>query len=120
VKLLNKVTAFVLILCMILTLAGCGGSKKGYTPGTYSAAAKGFGGDVTVTITVEGNKITKASVEGSKETPNVGGQAFKKLSESIVSKQSAEIDVVSGATVTSKAAIEAAKSAFAKAKGESK
>lgn len=124
-KILNKVTAFVLALCMILTLAGCGGSDKAptnaggvYTPGTYSAAAKGFGGDVTVTITVDANKITDAKVEGSKETPNIGGQALEKLKGSILSKQSAEVDIVAGATITSQAAAEAAKTAIAKAKGE--
>ena len=39
-----------------------------YTPGTYSASAKGFGGDVTVTITVDEEKITDCKAEGPGET----------------------------------------------------
>ncbi|KPU43754.1 electron transport complex subunit RsxG [Oxobacter pfennigii] len=122
-KLLNKLTSFFLILCFVLAFSGCGGTNKEsekYTPGTYKAAVKGFNGDVTVTITVDADKITNVSVEGPKETPNIGGQAVKELSENIISKQSAEIDIVSGATTTSNAAIEAAKTALAEAKAEVK
>ncbi len=88
-----------------------------YKAGIYSATAKGFGGDVTVTINVDANKITHVSIIASSETESIAGRALTKLPESIISKQSAEVDVVSGATVTSKAVIEATKAAIDKAKG---
>ena len=69
----------------------------------YSASAKGFGGDVSVTITVEDGKITDAVVTGDNETPSSGGQAVDTLGGAIVEAQSAEFDSVSGATVTSSA-----------------
>lgn len=39
---------------------------------TYSASAKGFGGDVTVTVTVEDGKIAAAEAAGISETPGAG------------------------------------------------
>ena len=87
-----------------------------YKAGMFSAKAKGFGGDITATITVDANKITNVSIIGSNETQGIGGKALKELSERILSKQSADIEVVSGATVTSQAVIEAAKIAISKAK----
>ncbi len=114
----KKATAFVLVLCMIITMTAWNGSAATvYKAGTYSAVAKGFGGDVTVKITVDTNKIKTVTIEGPKETPGIGGEALKKLSGSILSKQSADVSVVSGATYSSKAAIDAAKSAITKAKG---
>ena len=96
---------------MVLSLGACssGSSSTGekYTAGTYSASAKGFGGDVTVTLTVDSDKITDVVVEGNDETPAVGGAALETLQKEILDKQSSEIDVVSGATVTSTAVQEA-------------
>ena len=117
-KKLNKVLISAL---MVLSLGACssGSSSTGgkYTAGTYSASAKGFGGDVTVTLTVDSDKITDVVVEGNDETPAVGGAALETLQKEILDKQSSEIDVVSGATVTSTAVQEATKAALAKAEG---
>ena len=117
-KKLNKVLISAL---MILSLGACssGSSSTGgkYTAGTYSASTKGFGGDVTVTLTVDSDKITDVVVEGNDETPAVGGAALETLQKEIIDKQSSEIDIVSGATVTSTAVQEATKAALAKAEG---
>lgn len=114
----KKATAFILVLCMIITMTAWNSAAATvYKAGTYSATAKGFGGDVTVKITVDDSKIKAVSFEGAKETPSIGGEALKKLSGNILSKQSADVNIVSGATYTSKGAIEAAKSAITKAKG---
>ena len=40
---------------------------------TFSASAKGFGGDITVTVTVEDGRITAAEAAGISETPALGG-----------------------------------------------
>lgn len=123
-KSFKRLTASLLSLCLMFTSAGCANSvneeTKGgiYTPGVYSSVEKGFGGNITVTITVDTDKITDVSIEGEKETPTIGGAALEKLSESIMNSQSAEIDTVSGATITSNAVIAAAKKAISKAKGE--
>ena len=82
---------------------------------TYSASAKGFGGDVTVTVTVEDGKIAAAEAAGISETPALGGAAMPQLCEPIVANQTPYVDTVSGATLTSNAVIEAAAAALAQA-----
>ena len=89
-----------------------------YTAGTYSASEQGFGGPVTVTITTSDSEITDVAIEGADETPGVGGAAFEPLQQAILDAQSAEIDAVSGATITSDAVKKAAANAIAQAKGE--
>ena len=67
----------------------------------YTAQANGFGGPVTVTITVENGTITACAIAAEKETPSIGGQAAKALEAAIAEKGAA--DVISGATMTSNA-----------------
>ena len=81
---------------------------------TLTGTGKGFGGDVTVTLTMDGDKIVAASIEGKDETPNVGGAALADLEKQIVDAGSDEIDGVSGATITSTGVKEAVKAALAK------
>ena len=88
-----------------------------FTAGTYTGTAQGYGGEVTVTITVDASSITDVKVEGADETPEVGGAALDTLAESIKTAGSAEIDGVAGATITSDAVKTAAADALAQAQG---
>lgn len=88
-----------------------------YTPGTYTASAPGFGGEVVVTITVDETAILSASVEAAGETVGIGSVAAEKLAEEIMAKQSHQLDAVSGATRTSEAVKKACESCIAQAKG---
>ena len=89
-----------------------------YTPGTYSATTAGFGGDVTVTIEVDAEKILNVTVTGDNETAGIGGRAVEELPAALLEAQSAEVDGVSGATVSSTAIKLAMSQAIAQAKGE--
>ena len=88
-----------------------------YTPGTYTASAPGFGGEVVVTITVDETAILSATVEAAGETVGIGSVAAEKLAEEIMAKQSHQLDAVSGATRTSDAVKKACESCIAQAKG---
>ena len=89
-----------------------------YTPGTYTGVANGFGGDVEVTLTIGDNGgISSVEITGANETPEVGGAAIPTLKDSILEKQSADIDGVSGATITSTAVKSAASKALSQAGG---
>lgn len=88
-----------------------------YTPGTYSAQAEGIG-TVTVTMTFDENSITDVVLDVSEETASIGQAAEEELREAIMAAQNAEIDGVSGATVTSQAVKKAAEKCIAQAKGE--
>ncbi len=120
--------SLVLVLCgtAALSLAACGG-KTASAPETTAAAAttaaeaagetltgtaEGFGGDVTVTLTSAGGKITESKITGDKETPDIGGKALPELEKQIVAAGGPEIDGVAGATVTSDAVKKAVASAM--------
>ena len=87
-----------------------------YIPGTYTATAPGIG-DVTVTMTFDETRITEVIVDVSNETPEIGQLHGDTLKEALMAAQSAEIDSVSGATVTSSAVKQAAAACIAQALG---
>ncbi|MCD7885859.1 MAG: FAD-dependent oxidoreductase [Lachnospiraceae bacterium] len=87
-----------------------------YTPGTYTATAMGIGA-VTVTMTFDETSITEVVVDVSNETETIGQLYGETLQEALMEAQSAEIDGVSGATVTSDAVKEAAANCIAQAMG---
>ena len=93
------------------------GAEKVYTPGTYTASAQGMESAVTVTIEVDESKILSATVDTAGETVGLGAPTGEKLAQEILDKQSIDIDGVSGATVTSKAAKTALEDCIAQAKG---
>ena len=85
--------------------------------GTYEGAGKGIGGDVPVTVTVAGGKITEVVVGENAETAGIGSKAIEQLPAAIVEANgTAGVDAVSGATVTSKAIFAAVDAALASAK----
>ncbi len=88
-----------------------------YTPGTYSATATGMG-TVTVTATFDENSIVDVVLDVSQETPNIGQLAAEALKAQVLEAQGAEIDGVSGATLTSEAVRVALNNCIAQAKGE--
>ncbi len=118
----KRLTALSLALVMALSVAACQSKEPDaagiYTPGTYEGSAQGYGGTVTVSLTVDANAITDVSIAGEQETPTVGGAALEELAKQVKEAQSAEIDGVTGATLTSDAVKEAAAAALAAAKGE--
>ena len=90
-----------------------------YTPGTYTASADGFGGPVEVTVEVGKNGgITDITVKGDGETPDIGGAAIPELKKLALAAQSADIDVVTGASLTSGAFKTALSDALVQAGGK--
>ncbi len=84
--------------------------------GTYEGSAKGIGGDVPVTVTVSGGKITDVTVGENSETQGIGSKAIEQLPALIVAANGTEgVDAVSGASVTSKAIFDAVNAALASA-----
>ena len=94
------------------------GTQGAYIPGTYTGSGSGMHGPVTATITVDENGITAVELDVSGEDADrVGEDAAQTLQEQILEAQSAEIDGVSGATVTSDAVSAAVADALNQAGG---
>ena len=87
-----------------------------YTPGTYTGTATGIG-EVKVTMTFSETAITNVEVDTSAETADIGGVAGPTLQEALMAAQNAEIDNISGATVTTNAVKKAAASCIEQAMG---
>lgn len=112
----------ILLSClMAVSVAACSSTPKEedkiYTAGTYTATTAGFGGDVTVSLTVSETAITDVEITGAGETESIGGAAMSDLAAAIKEAQSVEVDAVTGATVTSNAVLAAAKNALNQAMG---
>ena len=115
----KSVSALAMAAVIAVSLFGYGcGAKPASTSsdagvsGDFTATAKGFGGDVSVTLTLTDGAITGCTAEGKDETEGVGSQAIAKMPGEIAESGSIAVDGVSGATVTSTAIKEAAAAAL--------
>ncbi len=113
-KLLTATLALTLSTGLLI---GCESKSNSVAKaGTYSATETGFGGDVTVNVTIsDEGKISSIDVTADSETPTIGGEAAPKLAKTIVDTQSLAVDTVSGATYTSTAVINAVTTALTEA-----
>ena len=118
---MSGVTAGALAACNAAsgsTSASTSGAAGQYIPGTYEGTAEGISSTVKVTMTFSDSAVTDVVVDTSGETASYGAAAADELREQLMAAGSAEIDGVSGSTVTSNAVMKAAKSCYAQAKGE--
>ena len=107
--------AMAAIIAVSLFGYGCGSkpaSTAGGVSGDFIGTAKGMGGDVTVTLTLEDGKITGCTAEGKDETQGIGTLALEQLPAQIAETGSIAVDGVSTATITSNAIKEAAAAAL--------
>ena len=140
---MKRFVSMILVLAMVLCVAGCGsdteqtqaptqgttaaetaaetdgGEAGAYTPGTYTATATGYGGEVTVEMTFDASSITDVKITGDDETAGIGSNAVEQMPAQILEAQSADVDGVSGATFSSNAIRTAAADCIAQASGES-
>ena len=115
----KSVSALAMAAVIAVSLFGYGcGAKPASTSsdagvsGDFTGTAKGFGGDVSVTLTLTDGAITGCTAEGKDETQGVGSEAIAKMPGEIAESGSIAVDGVSGATVTSAAIKEAAAAAL--------
>lgn len=127
-KIGKKVTA-ALLLMLSISFAACGtkepaapetpetpsSSEEGlFTPGTYEGTAKGYHGDITLTVTVDENNILEIKSEHT-ETEGLGDKAVNTLTDAALEKASLSMDLVSGATYSSQGFLAALEAALVKA-----
>ncbi len=69
--------------------------------GTYTGTGTGFGGDITVEVTVSGNQITDITILEHGESPGFWEKAEVAIPEAIIDAQDYDVDAASGATMSS-------------------
>lgn len=83
----------------------------------YEGHEPGKGGDIVVRVSVANGDIAKVEVIDHKESELLSGEAINRIVTAVSNEESVNVDVVSGATMTSEAVIKAIKSALVQAGG---
>lgn len=113
---MKKFRILALLLSLIMVLTACGGDSKNKEKtegnGTYEGRSKGHNADIVLEVEFKEKKIANIKVKEHKETENLGDVAMKKLLEEAVKHNTTNLDSVAGATVSSKAFLEALKDAI--------
>lgn len=114
----NVLSYFVIVVGIVLAFALGLWSRQSGRPVIPKTAlrgegsAKGNNGELKVSISADQERIYELRVLENQETPGIGDKAIEQIPPKIIEAQSLQVDAVSGATVTSKAIIEAAKQAL--------
>ncbi|MBQ6599065.1 MAG: FMN-binding protein, partial [Lentisphaeria bacterium] len=106
---MRKLLALALALVMALGSASSAAAEDG----VYEATTSGHNAPITVAVTVAGDKIEKVEVTNENETIGVGKVAIERMTQRIADEQSLAVDVITGASITSRAILRAAEDALA-------
>ncbi|MEG2074286.1 MAG: FAD-dependent oxidoreductase, partial [Angelakisella sp.] len=119
---MKKILSLLIAGAMLASgLVGCGTASKPDASGaasakkSYTASAQGMNGPVAVEVTFEGDKITDVVVKEHTETDGISDTPIKEIPAKIVANQTVNVDAISGATLTSKAILDATKDCIAQA-----
>lgn len=110
-----------LISCFLsaLILGGCLGSafviEAGYSTGVFEGTGRGFRGPIAVQVQTSPAGIEDIVIISHREAPYPGGAALEELLELVMETGSADVDAVSGASISSRGFLEAVENALAKA-----
>lgn len=99
-RIILSITAALITLVL---MTGCAGNSGIYKAGTYTAAAKGYRGDITLEVAFDKDELLSIRIIDQEETAGIGDRAIEVLTEKILEAQSAQVDAVTTATVTSDA-----------------
>jgi uncharacterized protein with FMN-binding domain len=108
-------TGFVLLAALVLGVLSPAAVAPDDRPGFYTGAAQGFDGEVSVTLEIKDRVIVSATAVGDHETMGIGTLALDNMPGQMVRANSIEVDVISGATYTANAVLQAAAKALEKA-----
>ncbi|MGI6037732.1 MAG: FMN-binding protein [Limnochordia bacterium] len=113
---------FILLSLVVLGLGALSfanlpqGSAGLYQDGTYQGQAQGHNGPLVLEVTISSDKITAIEIVEHVETPFLSDLAFDQVPPAIIEQGTTEVELVTGASVTSKAIVEAVEDALRKAK----
>lgn len=77
------------------------GTDGSYKDGTYTGSAQGFGGDIKVKVTVSGQKISAIDITQASGEDEAYLSMAKDIINTMLDKQTSEVDTISGATYSS-------------------
>ncbi len=116
----SRMTRVSMVLVLLLSMAlvvGCPPPEveAKWDDGIFIGEGRGFKDVIRVEVTIERGKIVDVLVVEHSETPILSDAAMERVPSDIIEHQTWEVDIVSGATVTSRGIMEAVKQALLKA-----
>lgn len=105
-----------MLSCVLLI--SCSKNEGNYLSGTYIGEAEGYHSTLKVEVTVDENHILDIEVLEHEEAPIIADATISKLPLKVIKKNSTDVDVISGATYTSKTLLKAIDHALEQAKRE--
>ena len=106
---MKKLLSSILVLCLAVGMSGCSNTTEeptstlSFTEGTYTGTSTGYNGPVTVDVTFTADGISDIVVKEQQETAHVGDIVYDILIPEIKEANGTGMDVVSGATFSSRA-----------------
>lgn len=105
---MKKLSMILVALTCALSLAACGSKPGTAQPSSattnnanYSVKSMGYGGEMEVSVSFEGEKISKIEILSDKESSVVKSRTYPLITQRILDAQTPVVDSVSGATFTS-------------------
>ena len=106
----------IALVLVLVALLGVGCRRSPWNDGEFRGEGTGYGGPISVIVTITRGKITSIVVTGEQETPGVYDRVIAEIPNRIIEKQSTQVDIVAGATGTSNGVIEAVNNALESAR----
>lgn len=111
----QKVAAILLPLLALAILFGGDMVFGGPESAFYEGSAEGYAGEIRVKVEIAAGEILSIDILEINDTPGLGDNAARTVADSIIEAQSTDVDVVSGATMSSLGTINAVEAALAQA-----
>ncbi|QNO13694.1 FMN-binding protein [Alkalicella caledoniensis] len=101
----------LLIVMLLVVMPGCGaggdaqngGDDQGrYQDGEYTGSAQGYNSEIEVRVVVSGGEITEIEVLDHEESAGIADNALAQTGQRIIEAQDTEIELITGATATSR------------------
>ena len=113
---MKKLLILTLTIVLVTGLVGCGTKNIIYKTGTYEGNAEGHIGPIKVQIVTDQYNIKQIKILDQQETPVIADIVYEKIPNRVIKANTSDVEVVSGATYTSKGLIKAIKNGLDKAK----
>ena len=111
----KTIACLMCVLLILLAATAMAGDATTMNDGVYTGTGDGFGGKITVSVTVTDGKIAAIEVVEHSETEGVGTVALEKLPAEIIAAQGLGLDAVTGCTISSNGLLAAVKDALTQA-----
>ncbi len=110
---MKKFLCLVFLSAVFISCSGKDGSAS--VSGVFEGEGRGLLGIVRVKVQIENNKVKNIDVLQYSDTPGYSDTVFEYLPARVIEADSTAVDVISGATITSRAFLDAVNDALKKA-----